>query len=128
MPPSWFRLAADATVVAHATFVAFVVLGGLLSLRWRWVMWLHIPAVCWGVAIELGGWICPLTPLENYLRERGGAAAYRGDFVEHYVLPLLYPARLTRDVQWLLGAFALAVNLCVYWLAFRRFRRQRPED
>ena len=120
MPPSWFRLAADVTVVLHAAFVAFVVLGGLLSLRWRWLTWLHLPAAIWGITIELGGWICPLTPFENYLREHAGAAAYRGDFVEHYVLPLLYPARLTREGQILLGGLALAVNLFVYWRALRR--------
>ena len=115
MSSSSFRVAADVAVAFHMGFVLFVMVGGLLAFRWRWLMWLHAPAAIWGVVIELGGWICPLTPLENYLRERSGAAAYPGDFIEHYILPLLYPARLTRGDQVLLGSLALAVNLLVYW-------------
>ena len=106
--------AADSVVLLHAAFVLFVVFGGLLVRRRRWVAWLHLPAVLWGVAIELGGWMCPLTPLENYLRERGGAAAYEGDFIAHYLLPILYPAALTRNWQMFLGACALAINLLIY--------------
>jgi hypothetical protein len=102
-------------VVIHVAFVVFVVLGGLLVLRWPRLAWLHVPAAVWGVMIEYGNWICPLTPVENYLRERAGQAAYPGDFIEHYVLPLLYPARLTRGIQLLLGSVALAVNAIVYW-------------
>jgi hypothetical protein len=120
MSPSAFRLAADAIVVIHFAFVLFVVLGGLLVLRWRWLAWLHLPAAAWGVLIEYANWICPLTPLENYLRERGGVAGYAGDFIEHYVLPLLYPARLTRSAQLLLGSLALALNALIYWYVIRR--------
>ena len=111
---SGFSAAADAVVLLHAAFVLFIVFGGLLVRRWRWMAWLHVPAVLWGVAIEFGGWVCPLTPLENYLRARGGAAGYEGDFIAHYVLPILYPAALTRHWQWLLGAFAIGINLLVY--------------
>jgi hypothetical protein len=91
-----FRTAADIVVAAHVVFVAFVVLGGLLVLRWRRLAWYHVPAAIWGVTIELAGWVCPLTPLEHYLRQLGGASPYQGDFIEQYVLPLLYPADLTR--------------------------------
>lgn len=122
MPSSSLRIAADLVVAFHVAFVIFVMLGGLLALRWRWLMWLHLPAAVWGVTIEFGGLVCPLTPLENYLRERSGAAAYQGDFIEHYILPLLYPARLTRGSQVLLGGVALAVNAFVYW----RMLRTRP--
>lgn len=115
VPSSSFRLAADFVVALHVGFVVFVLLGGLLVLRWRWVAWLHVPAAIWGVMIEYSGWVCPLTPLENYLRERTGDAAYRGDFIQHYLLPLLYPGDLTRSVQFLLGTLALAVNAFVYW-------------
>ena len=125
MPPSAFRVAADVVVASHVAFVIFVMLGSLLMLRWRWLMWLHVPAAVWGVAIEFGGWLCPLTPLENYLRERGGLTGYRGDFIEHYIVPLLYPARLTRGVQVLLGTLALAVNAFVYWRMFQTTRRRR---
>ncbi|MBI1875194.1 MAG: DUF2784 domain-containing protein [Acidobacteria bacterium] len=117
-----FRVAADAVVLLHAGFVVFVLLGGLVVWRWRWVAWLHLPAAVWGVTIEYGGWVCPLTPLENHLRQRSGAAAYPGDFVQHYFLPLLYPEGLTRGTQVALGTFALAINVFVYWRVVRRTR------
>ena len=121
-----FRLAADAIVLLHLAFVVFVALGGLLALRWRRVAWAHVPAALWGVGIELGGWICPLTPLENHLRQRGGAAAYEGDFIARYVVPVLYPAGLTRHWQLGLGALALGINLLVYALILRRWSGTRP--
>ena len=98
----------------------FVVLGGLLVLRWRWVAYLHIPAALWGAAIELGGWICPLTPLENWLRRQGGSAGYSGDFIEHYLLPVLYPSALTRPIQLMLGFLVIAANLGIYAYVFRK--------
>lgn len=113
------RIAADAIVLVHIGFVLFVVLGGLLVLRWRRLAWLHVPTVVWGVTIEWAGWICPLTPLENSLRRRGGGIGYQGDFIEHYLLPLLYPAQLTREWQMLLGGVALAVNAIAYWWILR---------
>jgi len=111
---SIFSAAADAVVLLHAAFVLFVMFGGLLVLRWRWIVWLHVPAVLWGVAIEFGGCICPLTPLENYLRQAGGAVGYEGDFIAHYVLPILYPAALTRSWQIFLGTCALVINFLIY--------------
>jgi hypothetical protein len=122
---SAFRLSADAIVVIHVGFVVFVLLGGLLVLQWRWVAWLHVPAAVWGVLVEYADWICPLTPIESYLRERAGMAAYQGDFIEYYLLPLLYPARLTRETQLLLGSVALAVNGLVYW---RLIQTRRHRD
>jgi len=110
---------ADAVVTLHLGFVLFVLFGGLLVLRWRWGIWLHVPAAVWGILIEYADGVCPLTPVENYLRERAGIAAYSGDFIEHYVLPLLYPARLTRWTQLLLGSMAVAVNGLVYWHVVR---------
>ena len=102
----------------------FVVLGGLLVIRWPRIAWLHIPSAAWGIAVECADWICPLTPIENVLRERAGLAAYQGDFVEQYVLSLLYPERLTRGMQLLLGGFTLTVNALVYWriMSHRRIR------
>ena len=124
-----YRLLADVTVVLHLAFVVFVAGGGLLVLRWpRWA-WQHVPAALWGAVIEFAGWICPLTPLENWLRKQAGQGTYSASFVEHYLLPVLYPASLTREVQWLLGGAVIAVNAVVYVLVWRRSRalhRQRP--
>ena len=124
-----YRTLADLTVVAHTAFVLFAVAGGLLVLRWRRVVWLHIPAAIWAVLIEFYGWVCPLTPLENWLRVRSGASSYRGGFVEHYILPVLYPRALTRELQIVLGLFVLIVNLAIYgWLLIRFAKGRDPEE
>jgi hypothetical protein len=115
-----YRLFADATVVLHLGFVLFVVLGGVLVLRWPRLAWVHLPAAAWGAWIEFAGWTCPLTPLENWLRRQGGDEAYAGSFVDQYLMPVLYPAALSREMQWALGALVLAVNGVVYLMAFRR--------
>ena len=115
-----FRLLADVTVVVHLAFVVFVLFGGLLVVRKPRVAWLHLPAVAWGAWVEFAGWLCPLTPLENWLRTQGGAAAYTSSFVEHYLLPLLYPASLSRELQWVLGGIVLVVNAVLYLVVLRR--------
>ena len=119
-----YRALADLILALHLVFVLFVVLGGLLVLRWPRIAWLHIPAAIWGVLIEFTGWICPLTPLENSLRTRGGEAGYSGGFIEHYIQPLLYPAGLTRSTQVVLGSLVLALNLTAYGIMVSRMRRQ----
>lgn len=118
-----FRVLADATVVVHLVFVAFVVFGGLVALRWPRVAWVHLPAAAWGAWVELAGWICPLTPLENWLRVQGGAATYTTGFVERYLLPVLYPASLSRDVQWMLGLLVILLNGIVYAVVVRSRRK-----
>ncbi len=115
---------ADLLVGVHLLFVIFVVAGGFLLLRWPKLAWLHLPAAMWGAFIEFSGGICPLTPLENRLRELGGAAGYGGDFVEHYLLPILYPAQLTLSLQQVLGTIVVGVNLVAYALAYRALRRR----
>ena len=115
-----YQALADTVVLAHVAFVVFIIFGGLLVLRWRRLAWAHVPAAMWGVAIEWLGWECPLTPLENWLWAQGGERGYAGGFVEHYVVPLLYPASLTRELQLALGAFVLVINLAIYWLVIRR--------
>jgi uncharacterized protein DUF2784 len=117
------RLLADLVVVVHLAFVLLVVFGGLLVLRWPRLALVQLPAAVWGVVIEWAGWICPLTPLENSLRARGGAAGYSGGFVEHYLLGLLYPAGLTRNSQIVLGLTVLVVNAAAYGLLLARWRR-----
>lgn len=105
---------ADLVVLVHLAFVAFVVAGGALAFRWRWIPWLHLPAAVWGALIEFQARVCPLTPLERALRRRAGEAGYAGGFVEHYLLPVLYPGGMTREVQIALGVLVVVVNLGVY--------------
>ena len=120
---------ADAVVVFHLLFVAFAVAGGLLVLRKRWVAWLHIPAAIWAAAIEFSGGVCPLTPLENWLRVQEGGPAYSSDFVAHYVFPLLYPGELTREMQIGFGAIVLLLNIGVYgWILHRQYRSGQMEE
>lgn len=117
-----YRLLADFTVMAHFAFVLLVILGGLLVVRRRSVMCLHLPAVAWGVVIEWTGWTCPLTPLENWLRHLGEEAGYTGGFIEYYVTAILYPEGLTRESQRLFALVALAVNFVIYWRVLFRPR------
>ena len=116
------RIAADLVVVLHASFVAFVVFGGLLALRWPRAAWVHLPAAAWGAAIEFTGWICPLTPLEHALRLRAGDDTYAGDFLAAYLLAALYPEGLTRGVQFALGGLVVLVNAAIYTVVLRRAR------
>jgi hypothetical protein len=115
-----YRWLANGVVLIHAAFVVFVVFGGFFAIRWRRIMWLHLPAAAWGTLIEFGGWVCPLTPLENMLRSRANEAGYSGGFVEHYVLHAIYPGGLTPGVRWALGTIVLVVNVCVYGYLWRR--------
>jgi len=118
-----YRLLADLVVILHLAFVAFALFGGLLALKWKRIVWLHAPAVLWAAAIEFGGWICPLTPLEIWLREQGGETGYRSSFIDYYILPLLYPAGLTREVLFVLGVVVLAVNIAGYAWLWRSWRK-----
>jgi hypothetical protein len=120
-----FRVLADLVVLTHLAFILFVVGGGLLALRWRWVPWVQVPAALWGAVIEVCGWICPLTPLENGLRARAGEAGYAGGFVEHYVLPVVYPGALTRGVQVVLAVVVVVANGVIYLWIWRRAGRRR---
>lgn len=118
-------LLADLVVLAHLAFILFCALGGLLALRWPRAAWLHLPALAWGVGIELSGSVCPLTPLENALRASAGEAGYAGGFIEHHLLPVIYPPGLTREAQlWLATALALA-NGALYLAVWRRRRSAR---
>lgn len=122
-----YRYLADLVVVGHLAFVFFVILGGFVVLRYGWVAWLHLPAAAWGVLIELTGWVCPLTPLEVRLREMGGEAGYTGGFVQHYIIPVLYPGDLTRSHQVILGLGVLGMNLWIYLTVLRRSHTRHPD-
>jgi hypothetical protein len=118
-----YRLAADAVLLLHLAFIVFVLLGGLLALRWRGAPLAHLPAAAWGVFIDLSGRICPLTPLENSLRAQAGQGVYAGGFIEHYLLPVIYPTGLTQGMQFLLAAVVVGINVAVYavvWWSRRR--------
>ena len=115
---------ADVVLVVHALFIVFVIFGGLIVLKWRKVIWLHIPCVLWGTLIEFFGWICPLTYLENYFREIGNANYYTSSFIQHYLLPIIYPPGLTTGIQILLGITVIVVNLVIYCIVWR-YRNSR---
>jgi hypothetical protein len=118
-------LLADLLVVAHLLFVAFVMVGGVFLIRSPRVIWLHLPAAAWGAYIEFSGGICPLTPLENHLRFQAGQDGYSGGFVDHYLLPILYPENLALPVQQVLGGLVILVNLGMYaWVFWARHKDQ----
>jgi len=110
---------ADIVVITHALFIVFVIFGGFIVLKWHKVMWLHIPCAIWGVLIEFFGWICPLTYLENYYRELGNSNYYESSFIQHYLIPIIYPPGLTTGVQILLGVIVIVINLIVYGIVWR---------
>lgn len=124
------RLAADLLVLIHFGFIIFVVLGGLLVLRWPRAAWIHLPAAAWGAWIEFTQGVCPLTPLENHLRAMGGEAGYDGGFVAQYIIPIIYPPGYSPELANMLGLLVLAINVAVYsvvvWRALAR-RKNRPE-
>jgi hypothetical protein len=117
-----YRWLADAVLLLHFAFVLFVVFGGLLAFRWRRVAYGHVPIALYGVIIELLGFVCPLTPLELWLRRHGGEAGYQGGFIEHYITAALYPTGLTREIQYVLAGLVFAINAVVYALLWRRRR------
>jgi len=118
-------LLADVVLILHLAFILFVVAGGLLVLRFPWVAIAHIPAVLWGIYIELSGGICPLTPMENRLRHMAGESGYSGGFIEHYLMPVIYPHGLTRDIQFVLAGVVIIVNLAAYGLLIYCSRKRR---
>jgi hypothetical protein len=118
----FYALLADLILLVHLGFILFVVLGGLAVTRRVWLAWLHLPCVAWGVAVEVMGWYCPLTPLENHFRHLAGKADYQGDFIQHYLLAAIYPECLAREVQITLGLIALGLNIVIYGWLIRTWR------
>jgi Protein of Unknown function (DUF2784) len=122
-----WSLIADALVLIHFAFTAFVILGGLLTWRWRWTAVLHLPALAWGCWVEVSHSICPLTPLENHFRQLGGEAGYTGGFLAHYLVAVLYPPGLTWHIQWLLAGLLVLLNLAVYGRLLLQLRSERAD-
>ncbi|WP_243349398.1 DUF2784 domain-containing protein [Parabacteroides sp. FAFU027] len=123
-----YRLLADFIVLIHFSFILFVVLGGLLVLRWRKVIYFHIPAMFWGAIVEFYNIICPLTPWENHFREVGGAERYESDFIENYLIPVMYPAGLTVSIQFILGCLVVVTNLIIYSIVIWKYRKNRKHE
>ena len=119
------RVAADFVVIIHFGFIVFVVLGGLLVFRWPKLMWLHLPAVAWGVVIEFAGFICPLTPLESRLRIAAGESGYSGGFIDQYLIPVVYPDGLNRPTQIALGVLVISINLVLYGVVVAKRKRNK---
>ena len=120
-----FQALTGVVVLVHFAFVIFVVGGVILVMRWPRLIWFHIPAVIWGLLIEFAGVICPLTPLEKWFRSLAGQHVYEGGFINHYIMPLLYPEGLTRDTQITLGILLAVINIGGYWWHFSRRRSRR---
>jgi hypothetical protein len=118
-----YNVLADAIVITHFLFIVFVVGGGLLVIRRSKIAFAHLPAAVWGAAVELFGWICPLTPLENRFRDLAGETPYSGDFIARYLLPVIYPENLTTSIQYLLGGLVIIVNVIIYVIAIRKHRK-----
>lgn len=119
-----YELLANIVLLLHLTFIVLVVFGIFLVLWWPRLAWVHIPAVLWGAAITVTGKICPLTPLENRLRLRSGNDGYQGGFIDHYVMPIIYPPGLTREMQVAMGVVLLALNIAIYAWIWRKRRRR----
>lgn len=119
------RVAADFIIIIHFGFIVFVVLGGFLVLRWPKVMWLHLPAVAWGVVIEFARFICPLTPLENKLRIAAGESGYSSGFIDQYLVPVVYPDGLNRPAQIALGVVVISINLVLYSVVVAKRKRNK---
>ncbi len=121
-----YSFLADLVVISHFAFILFVVFGGLFVFKWPRVGYLHIPAVVWGGLIEIQGWLCPLTPIENRLRQAAGVTAYKDGFIEHYLIPVIYPTELTQEDQFFLGLSVFILNGIIYiWVLLRMLQKKR---
>ena len=124
----FFRLAADLVLLTHFAFIVLVIGGAIIVFRYPWFAWLHIPAAVWGAYVEITGKICPLTILENFLRISAGQEGYTSSFVERYIVPLIYPVGLTRNLQFWLAGLVVGINVILYgWVLWHRHRRQHQE-
>jgi hypothetical protein len=119
-----YQLAADLIIFLHFAFILFVLFGGLLVYKWRWLIWLHIPAAIWGAMTVIVGWVCPLTPLENWLRQASVGDIYSGSFLERYLTPVIYPSGLNKEMFIMMGVFVIVVNVIVYTILIVKNRNK----
>lgn len=119
-----YQIAADFVIFLHSAFIVFVLAGGLLVFKWRWVIWLHVPAALWGSMIVIVGWICPLTPIENMLRQAGGLEAYSNSFIEQYLIPVIYPQGLSREIFIAMGMVVIVINVIIYTILFVKRKKK----
>jgi hypothetical protein len=120
----FFIILARITFLVHFAFILFVPLGGLLAVKWKHCPWLHVPSAVYGALLSFFGWICPLTPLESWLLEKGGRTGYHCGFIEHYIVPIIYPEGLTRNLGITLGVAAVVINLIIYTWLMRKSRHE----
>ena len=120
----FYRILADTVLIVHFIFILFVLFGGLLVIYKRWLLWLHVPAMAWGALISFAGWVCPLTPLENFLRHVAGQEGYSGGFVSHYLLPVVYPEGYSRDFAIFAGTVVIVINILIYGYILYRHKRR----
>lgn len=120
-----FALGADLLVIIHLGFIVFVVLGGLMLIKWPWLIFIHFPAALWAVLLEFQGWICPLTPMEQTLRRMAGQQGYSGGFIQHYIVPVIYPASLEENIQFILGVLLIVINVIIYLWVIRSLFREK---
>jgi len=124
-----YSILAELVVFLHFLFIVFAVSGAILALKWRWIIYVHLLCAAWASLIMMVGWICPLTPLENSLRRSAGEAGYTDGFIDHYLMPIIYPAGLTREIQIWLGVGVVLINLLLYGFVFyRRYYRKRVTE
>jgi uncharacterized protein DUF2784 len=121
-----YRVAAEGVLLLHLSFIGFVLFGALLTARWRWIPAIHLPSAAWGCFVELSGRVCPLTYAENYLWRRAGRAAYSQDFIQHYLVPVIYPVGLTQRIQLILAVVVIVTNALVYGWVLTRRRATHP--
>ena len=115
-----YSFLADLVVLMHLAFIVYVLFGALLILKWPRTVWLHLPTFLWGLTVEFTGWICPLTSLEITLRLMAEVQNYSSSFVAHYLMPILYPVGLTREIQVILGGIVILINVILYTLVLKR--------
>ena len=120
-----YKFLADLVLLFHFTFILFVVFGGFTVLKWRRIIYYHIPTALWGAIIEISGWVCPLTPLEIELRVRAGSGFYTGSFINHYLTPIIYPPGLTQQLQYYLAAGVIIINAAAYYLIWKKLRESK---
>ena len=124
----FYRILTDSIVAIHLLFIIFVIFGSFLVLYKKWFVWIHIPAAIWGACVELFGWYCPLTPLENWFRSGGDRMTYEGGFIEHYLIPIIYPENLTRNMQIVLGLSVIVINIVVYFIVLSRIKKLKHKN